>query len=166
MTAVHIIEGPVGAGKTTYALKLAKRLPALSHNLDQWMVALFQPDRPSQDLWAWYGERKQRCIEQIWHIVRSDVSIERDVIVELGLVTAELRAQVFERAEALGCDITVHLLDAPTKERAERVRARNEDQGDSFSMRVSEEVFTAANAAWEPLNEDELAGRPITLLRI
>ncbi len=166
MTTLHLIEGPVGAGKTTYAHALSHRLPALALNLDEWMVTLFQPDRPSEGLWLWYGERKQRCIEQIWRLVRHEADIGRDVIVELGLVSASLRAQAFQRADDLGCSVKIHLLDAPTDERAERVRTRNLEQGATFSMVVPDEIFYAANAAWEPLRTEELAGSVIELVRV
>lgn len=166
MTTLHIIEGPVGAGKTTYARALARGLPALALNLDEWMVTLFQPDRPRDGLWLWYGERKRRCIEQIWRLVDHEVSIRRDVIIELGLVTAPLRATVFQRADELCCSVNLHLLDVPVDERAARVRRRNQERGETFSMIVPDEIFDAANAAWEPLLDEELERHAIRLVRV
>ena len=66
MSTLHLIEGPVGAGKSTYAAQLGIATGAAHLNLDEWMVTLFRPDRPESDFLAWYGERKERCIEQIW----------------------------------------------------------------------------------------------------
>ena len=66
MPTIHLIEGPVGAGKSTFAAKLMHEHSAPRLNLDEWMVVLFRPDRPEgDDIMAWYAERKQRCIEQI-----------------------------------------------------------------------------------------------------
>jgi predicted kinase len=65
MASIHLIEGPVGAGKSTFAGRLALTHNAVHLNLDEWMVRLFQADRPEADFMEWYLERKQRCIEAL-----------------------------------------------------------------------------------------------------
>ena len=45
MPTVHLIEGPVGAGKSTYASALARRTNGVHIALDEWFAALFSPDR-------------------------------------------------------------------------------------------------------------------------
>ena len=45
MTAtLHLIFGPIGAGKTTYARDLARRERAVAFVLDEWGARLFGPD--------------------------------------------------------------------------------------------------------------------------
>ena len=60
MGQIHVIESPVGTGKTTYALRLAQLTRTPPFVLDAWMLTMFRPDRPETDLWPWYQARKQR----------------------------------------------------------------------------------------------------------
>jgi len=50
---------PVGAGKSTYAAQLSLIHAAPRLNLDEWIVTLFVPDRPSADVLPWYLERNK-----------------------------------------------------------------------------------------------------------
>ena len=54
---VHLVIGPVGAGKSTYVRQLVQQHPrAVPLNLDDWMATLFSPDRPVQpdaDVMGW-----------------------------------------------------------------------------------------------------------------
>tara|TARA_R110000751_G_scaffold95381_5_gene186420 strand:+ start:16780 stop:17058 length:279 start_codon:yes stop_codon:yes gene_type:complete len=54
---VRIIEGPVGAGKTTFAHQRARQYKTPPLVLDDWMVRLFRADRPQDNIWPWYAER-------------------------------------------------------------------------------------------------------------
>jgi len=46
MPVVHLIEGPVGAGKSTFAASLATRIEGVHIALDEWFAHLFSADRP------------------------------------------------------------------------------------------------------------------------
>src|SRR5690606_18269563 len=67
---VHLVVGPVGAGKSTFARRLARARAAIYLALDEWMAVLFRPDRPEGDIASWYAERAARCVEQIWRVAR------------------------------------------------------------------------------------------------
>ena len=70
MTAtLHVIFGPSGAGKTTYAHAFARREKAVAFILDDWMARLFGPDMPDPIEYDWMIERVQRCEAQIWSVV-------------------------------------------------------------------------------------------------
>lgn len=159
MPTLHIIEGPVGAGKTTFANKLGRELRTPPLILDAWMTNLFQPDRPEVDLWAWYAERKARCSSQILSLVRSSLNHGNDAIVELGLIRVEDRLKLYADLESEGRDFLVHVLQTPREERKQRVSQRNLDQDETFAMHVSEEVFEMASDMWEPICETERNGR-------
>ena len=88
MATIHLIEGPVCAGKSTFGAKLSENLHAPHLNLDAWMVTLFSPDRPDDNFMAWYTETRSRCIQQIWEVNSSLLNCGLDVILELGLVQA------------------------------------------------------------------------------
>lgn len=159
MTNLHIIEGPVGAGKTICAIKLGRKLGTPPLVLDTWMVNLFQADRPDTGLWAWYAERKARCIVQIMALACDALAHKRDAVVELGLIRVNDRLKLYSALEAEHRPYLVHVLDAPREERRRRVSKRNEEQGETFAMRVSDDVFSLASDMWEPIGEVERKGR-------
>jgi predicted kinase len=161
---IHLIVGPVGAGKSTFGLSLVRERRAVRLTLDEWMTALFRPDRPDASVMEWYVERASRCTERIW-IVASDVAAAGvDVVLEIGLLRKRDRIRVYERAEAASLELVVHALDAPRAVRRERVERRNRDRGPTFSMIVPPEFFERASDFWEPLEADECDGRDVRFL--
>ena len=57
----HLVAGPTGAGKTTFALALTERLGGVRFSIDEWMTTLFWPDAPAALDYAWAIERVNRC---------------------------------------------------------------------------------------------------------
>ena len=155
MPKVHLIEGPVGAGKSTFAKSLALRTNGVHIALDEWFVKLFSPDRPVADFIVWYVERKERLLELIWTHGRSILASGTDAILELGLVQQQSRIAFCQRAVGEGAELKVHVLDAPRQVRLERVRRRNIEKGSTFSMVVPEHVFETASSMWEAPDEVE-----------
>lgn len=149
MSKVYLVEGPVGAGKSTYSAKLSEKIKAPHYNLDAWMARLFSPDRPSTGTLPWYIERKERCVEQIWDTAKRNLDANCDVILELGLVQQDSRQAMYRRIEDSGHTVVVHVLDVPREVRRERVQFRNVEQGDTFSMVVPDEIFEMASDMWE-----------------
>src|SRR5512142_1937894 len=121
MPKIHLIEGPVGAGKSTYAAKLSKELAAPSLILDAWFVRLYSPDRPAEGLMQWYAERKERCLSQIWATALDILGAGHDVVLELGLLESASRERLYALVESAGSELTIYLLDAPRVVRRERV---------------------------------------------
>lgn len=160
MPILHIIEGPVGAGKTTYAHKLAQKCGTPALVLDQWMTNLFQPDRPETDIWAWYGVRKARLIRQIMHLAYETLECGNDAIVEIGLIKTADRLNLYADLEAAGRDYLVHVLETPREIRKQRVMNRNAEQGRTYAMQVSDDVFEMASDMWEPVGGPEQNNRP------
>ena len=97
IATIHLIEGPVGADKSTLAAQLSLPHKAPHLNLDEWMVTLFSPDRPSETSMEWYSDRKYRCIQKIWEVTRELVDSGTNVILELGLVQVADRADFYRR---------------------------------------------------------------------
>ena len=155
MPKVHLIEGPVGAGKSTYAKSLALRTNGIHIALDEWFVKLFSPDRPTADFIVWYVERKKRLLELIWSHSRSILASDTDAILELGLVQQQSRIAFYQKAMGEGAELKVYVLDAPKQVRLERVRRRNTEKGSTFSMVVPEQVFEMASNMWEAPDEVE-----------
>lgn len=164
MASIHLIEGPVGAGKSTFAGRLAMSRNAVHLNLDEWMVVLFQPDRPEVDFMKWYLERKQRCINQIWKVTCDLLNAGTDAVLELGLVQLPDRLDFYSRVDATDYQLEVYVLDAPEAERLQRVRGRNQEKDSTFQMAVSDEIFELASAAWTAPDESEIDERSIRLI--
>ena len=155
MPKVHLIEGPVGAGKSTFAASLAPRVKGVHIALDEWFARLFSPDRPGSNFVPWYLERKDRLLELIWSHSRRILGSGTDVILELGLVRRQQRLEVCQRIRADGFDLILHVLDEPREIRRERVRLRNIEKGPTFSMVVPDPVFEMASDLWEAPDDIE-----------
>ena len=155
MSRVHLIEGPVGAGKSTYSAALAASSNGVHIPLDEWFAALFSPDRPDGDFVPWYVQRKDRLLGLIWNHSRRILASGRDVVLELGLIHRQPRIQFCRMITNEGFLPHLHVLDAPLEIRRARVRRRNEERGPTFSMVVPDHVFEMASKLWEPPGELE-----------
>jgi len=161
MAKIHLLEGPVGAGKSTYGKQLSERIGAVNINLDAWMAELFMQDRPNTDTFPWYLERKKRCLEQIWKTAVSILNTGSDVILELGLIQQTSRTVFYSQVDSTNHKLTIYVLDVSRKTRLKRVQERNLTKSDTFSMEVSDEIFHIASDMWEPMNDTEYSQRTI-----
>lgn len=157
MTKIHLIEGPVGAGKSTFASSLATRVGGIHIALDEWFARLFSPDRPDTDLVPWYIERKARLTDHIWNHARALLARGVTPVLELGLVERRSREDVYMRARDAKVELAVHLLVASREVRRDRVMRRNVEKGPTFSMVVPAAFFEMASDAWEEPDELEIA---------
>ncbi len=161
MATIHLVEGPVGAGKSTFAAQIALTHSALHLNLDEWMAVLFKPDRPTAGFMQWYSERKNRCIEQIWKVACDLLDTDSNVILELGLVQISDREAFYSRVDVTDYELKIYILDAPEEVRRQRVRNRNRTKGSTFQMEVPDEIFELANTAWQAPDDAECSDRGI-----
>jgi predicted kinase len=161
MAAVHLIEGPVGAGKSTFAAKVAREVSGVHLPLDEWFVHLFSPDRPATDFVYWYQEKKCRLLDLIWKHSIALLSSGTSPVLELGLVRRADREAIYARAEEAGVKLVIYVLDAPRDVRRERVRRRNSERGATFFMVVPDTIFELASDAWEPPDDEEIHERRI-----
>jgi predicted kinase len=164
MARLHLVLGPVGAGKSTFAMQLSKRQGALRLTLDEWMATLFSPDRPEPGLVEWYTERADRCIDQIWKLASQLIGMGSDVVLEIGLIQQRDRLRFYERVDDAGYELTIYVLNLPRDVRRERVLERNQKRGDTFSSEVSPHIFELASDMWQPLDDAECRGRDVRLI--
>jgi predicted kinase len=164
MPKVHLVEGPVGAGKSTYASTLVLRTNGVHVALDEWFAALFSPDRPASDVVPWYILRKERLLALIWSHSRRLLASGTDVILELGLIQRQSRVTFGRQVQDEGFELVVHVLDAPLEVRRERVRRRNTEKGSTFAMVVPDHVFEMASRLWEEPDDVERSEYDIVLV--
>ncbi len=162
---VYLVIGPVGAGKSTFACKLADEQAALRLTLDDWMAVLFRPDRPDDGVMAWYRERTARCVEQIWAVAREALERGIDAVLEVGLLQRGEREQMYQRVRDADLDMVVYVLDAARDVRRARVEQRNRVQGATFAMVVPPAIFEYASDLWAAPDASECEGRDMRFIR-
>jgi predicted kinase len=145
MAKVYLIEGPVGAGKSTFSRSLTTKTNGIHISLDEWFVSLFSPDRPAAEITTWYLERKNRLVNLIWKHAGALLASGIDVVLELGLIQRADRQAFYRRVVENGFDLWVYVLDTPEDIRRQRVRQRNIERGDTFFMVVTDDIFDLAN---------------------
>ena len=155
MSKVHLIEGPVGAGKSTFSASLALRTDGVHIALDEWFARLFSPDRPESNFVSWYVEHKERLLELIWGHSRHILASGTDVVLELGLIQRQSRAVFYQRVQDEGFELVVYVVDAPREVRRARVQRRNTEKGSTFSMVVPDHIFEIASDMWEAPDDIE-----------
>ena len=164
MPNIHLIEGPIGAGKSTFSTSLAIQQSGVHIALDEWFAVLFSEDRSDTDFLPWYIERKSRCLELIWKHTRQIMASGTDAILELGLIQQQSRQEFYGRMQSAGFDFSVYVLDASRDIRRERVQRRNLEKGPTFSMVVPDNVFEMASDLWEAPDEIESMERAIQFI--
>ncbi len=156
---LHLIVGSTGAGKTTYARRLADHLGAARFSVDEWMSALFWMDAPQPIEAAWAIARVGRCNGQIWRTALDLARRGLPSVLETGLVSRAARADAAERAAAAGYAARFHLLDLPVAERWRRVEARNAQGGadGQLGFAITRAMFDGVEAMWQPPDAAERA---------
>lgn len=154
---IHLVSGSTGAGKTTFAMKLADEEGAIRLSIDEWMTALFGPDQPAQIQFAWMMERVNRC-EAVMSTVAADAA-RRGVgsVVDCGFTRAEHRRKFADLAAEAGLPVVLHWLDVPADERWRRVERRNTERGETFRLEVTRPMFDFVETLWEPPSKEEMA---------
>lgn len=160
---LHVIFGPSGAGKTTYANAFARREGAVPFVLDDWMARLFGPDLPSPIEFDWMMERVTRCEGQIWSCAAAVLATGTSVILDIGLMRRADRARVKEIAEGAGLPLQFHYVDAPVEARQARVAERNTVRGENFAIEVTPEMFAFVEGIFELPSPDELDGAIVSI---
>ena len=161
MSTVHMISGPLGAGKTTLARRLAEEHRALRFSLDEWVMQLFASEAPHPMVFEWWAEHCKRCSEHIWSLCQQVLARNVDVILDFGFPAAAHREEYRRRALDLGATVHLHVVTAPANLRWARVQTRNRGDSDTFALPVTQDMFVGSELWWEPPSEAETAG-PVT----
>ena len=149
MQSAHVIYGPVAAGKSTFAIRLATERNAVRFAVDDWMHTLFAPDLRSDIDMAWALDRVARCQAMIGRLAHQILATGRDVVLELGLMREEDRARARASIEAAGHQVAFYFVDADVATRRQRVAHRNVERGATYSFEVTPGMFEAIERQFE-----------------
>ncbi len=155
MAVAILVVGCTGAGKTTYACKLADELGALRFSIDEWMMPLFGPDQPTPIRFDWMMERVNRCEAMIFKMAQQGIARGVPAIFDLGFTKTEHRDKFRTLCAEAGISVAVHFVDVDAETRWKRVQKRNQEQGETFAMQVDRAMFDFMEGMWEPPRPDE-----------
>lgn len=156
MGTVHIIFGPQGAGKSTYARKLSLEIQGVRFSIDEWMHQLFGPDQPQPISFSWVIDRVRRCEKRIWATALEVALAGGNVVLDLGFMKVESRSEFQSMADAAGLSTQLHFIDAPHAVRKERVLTRNAERGETFSFEVTSDMFDFMEREFQRPTDKEL----------
>ncbi len=156
MNKIHLILGPQGAGKSTYAKKLAAEIKGLHLSIDEWMLNLYIKDMPNSINLSWIKERVERCETQIWNLVRQMSKSDCEIILDLGFTKVEKREKFKRLAKEINMPLQFYFLNAPHTIRKERVMQRNKKKGATYSFEVTSGMFDFMEAEFHNPTDQEL----------
>lgn len=156
MATLHLVAGPIGAGKTTYARKLADRVPGVRFSIDEWMLSLFGADMAAPLDPAWIFERVKRCNDRITDTALLLAATGIDPVLDLGFTRMSDRDAIAKAATKEGHEVKLHWSDAPQLERWARVEKRNEERGDTYSFPITRHMFDFMEATVEVPTAEEM----------
>lgn len=131
-----MIQGYLGAGKTTFARKLERELPAIRFTQDEWVTRIFgnqhlDPEKMLQPVRNLIDSCWTRCVE-----------LGLDVVLDNGFWSRKDRNETRAKAAILGADYCLYSLSVPDDIAWARVEQRNRDlQGSWFIDRNAFDVL-------------------------
>jgi len=162
---IHLVCGHIGAGKTTYAHEIATKHSAIRFSEDEWLSKLFIPDAP-EDLLSkpmnvvgeWAGEKYQRCRGQIWLICQQLLKQHMTIVLDGAAANKEQRDLIRKKAADNNVNFQLHYVTSALQTREKRVFKRNKEQGVTYSIEVTADMFAHTESFFEPPEGDELDG--------
>jgi len=150
MPTIHMICGPLGSGKTTFARHLEGELPALRFTHDEWMAIVYGQD-PPRDRFPDFFQRISTLINSLWP---KCVDLGWDVILDLNFWKRRQREEVREMVAAHRGTAILYRLDCAKALAWQRIQKRNSDPR---ALHIAPATFEALWPQFEPPGPDEAA---------
>jgi predicted kinase len=145
----HLIHGYLGAGKTTFAKRLAAETGAVRYSPDELMVARHGHDPPERHFWSYFAAIAAE-IEAEWP---RTLASGQSVVLDFGFWTRARRDAARSRAAAVGARARLYCVRCSEETARQRCHARNQNLGSSLF--VADATFETLKARFEPLSPDE-----------
>lgn len=143
-----VVCGLPGAGKTRLAVALEADLRAVRLSADDWMAHV--------GIDVFDAQARERVERLQWQVCERLLTLGQRVVVEWGSWGRAERDAMRERARALGCDVELHVVDAPLDILWARVQHRAYEQQHG-ARALTRDDLEACAAVFEPPDEAELA---------
>jgi len=161
---LYLMVGLPGAGKTTYAKRLAEEVGAVRFTPDEWHIALFGDDfhQVEKEL---HDARHDRVEELMWKVGKELLGKGVNVILDFGFWVEEQREEKRREALAVGAETKVCYLDTPMPELLRRLQERSAQNRDDVFGVITEEdmrewagLFQPPTDAWRHIPAGSWAG--------
>src|SRR3954453_1311310 len=146
-TRLVLICGLPASGKTTLARELARKIPAIRLDKDEWTTRL--------GLDVWDDDFRVRLERQLWALTQELLAHGQSVILEWGHWARVERDEKRLGARALGVGVELRYLDAPLEELVERAHRRTAS-GEWTASPMTRAHFEVWATVFQPPDEEEL----------
>jgi len=162
---IHLICGPIGAGKTTVAHEVAIKHNAIRFSEDEWLSRLFVPDAPEGLLdepmnvvGAWASEKYLRCRGQIWAVCKQLLNQNVNIVLDGAAANKEQRDVIRKKASYNNVGFQLYYVNASSDIRRKRILDRNTEKNFTYSLEVTSAMFEYMENFFQPPVSDELEG--------
>ena len=146
-TRLVLICGLPASGKTTLARQLARQIPAVRLDKDQWTTEL--------GLDVWDDDLRVRVEGQLWALGQELLANGQSVILEWGHWARVERDEKRLGARALGVGVELRYLDVPLEELIERAERRTAS-GEWTASPMTRAHFEKWATVFQPPDEGEM----------
>ena len=150
MPTAHLIHGFVGNGKTTYAIKLEKALPALRFSIDEWIAALYGQNPPREK----FEEYHHRTANLIWSMATRALTLGQDIVLDFGFWSRASREDARKNVEKLGAEVVFYRVTCADEVMRTRVSHRTA-QMPKGALQIDENALREFSERFEPMGADE-----------
>ena len=150
MTTLHLLHGFIGAGKTTFAKRLAGEISAMRFTPDELMVKLYGHNPPEAE----FTNYLERVTELIWQMTEQLIQLDRDVILDFGFWSRASRDEARSKALELNVKTKLYLITVPESIMKKRVQLRSHELPEGALM-IDVHAFESFKHRFEPLGYDE-----------
>jgi predicted kinase len=143
MATAHMICGYLGAGKTRFARRLERELPAIRFTHDEWMVRLYGADPPAEQFADCFA-RVSALIDQLWPRC---LELGLDVVLDLNFWSRAQRDETRWTIAALGATSRLYYLHCDEATAWARIEQRNAERGHLY---IARNTFENLKGRFEP----------------